>query len=186
MPMIVLYSRITCVLMIRNVINSNTKCYSSISNLMTGNLGWDYRHNLKKNCIWDREKKLSGSAAGLRWAKASASKYLHLLAAGVLWGLFVPVSGSLSPNSMNGWNAFVMNWDFSEKQVCQRIHARGFWIIESRKMLECLLISTDTPAAGLPQRLWSWGKVRSDKNSKKKTTKLVKMNQSCELERTRI
>lgn len=32
---------------------------------MTEKLGWDYNHSLEKVCIWEREKKLSGSAAEL-------------------------------------------------------------------------------------------------------------------------
>lgn len=129
--------------MIRNVISTNTKCYSSISNLMTGKLGWDYGQSQKKKCIWGREKKLSESAAGLGWGKFSTFKYLHLLAAGVLWGLFVPVSGSLSPNIMNGWNVFCHELRFLRETGCQSMHAQGFWIIKSRKMLEYLLMSTD-------------------------------------------
>lgn len=143
MPMTVLYSPLTCVLMIKNVISTNTKCYSSISNLITEKLGWDYSRGQKKICIWDREKKLSGSAAGLGWGKASTFKYLRLLAAGILWGLFAPVNGTLSPNSMNDWNAFVMNWDFSEKQVARASMLEGFELSTQERCWNvywCLLI----------------------------------------------
>lgn len=108
---------------------------------MTEKLGWDYNHSLEKVCIWEREKKLSGSAAELDEGKLLLLNVYTFQQVGFLWGLLVPVSGSLSANSMNGWNAFVMNCGFSEKQVAKEsIHAWGFWIIKARKILECLLI----------------------------------------------
>lgn len=76
-------------------------------------------------------------------------------------------------------------WTELREGGCQSIHAQEFWIMKSREMLECLLMSIDTPAPGSPQRPWSWDNVKSDKDSRKKAPQLETINQSCELEQTR-
>lgn len=136
-----------------------------------------------KICAFGGEGKLSGWAVGLGWEKTSTFKGLHLTVAEVLWGPFVPASGSMCPNSMTGCTNFVMSWGFSGKQAAQEsIHAWGFWIIKSWKMLEYLLIY---PYLVHLKRPWGWGNVKSNKDSRKKTSQLVKINQSCQFERAR-
>lgn len=184
MPIVILYSFLTHVLMRRNVmINPNAKCCSLIQNLMMGKLGQDCSHSQKNMCIWYRGEKMSGSVVGLGWGKTSTFKCLHLTVAEFLWGLFKPASGSMSTNSMSACTNFVMSWGFSGKQVAQEsIHAWGVWITKSWKMLEYLLMY---PYLVHLKRPWSWGNVKSNKDSRKKTSQLVKINQSCELERAK-